>query len=75
MRYIAFTFIPQAILDKGAYKGMDFRPQAVFLPQVPNKGTTPVLPQRISKRYQEEQAKLGKAFTNTKEESAGAAAV
>ncbi|KAG9065059.1 hypothetical protein KI688_002380 [Linnemannia hyalina] len=60
MRYVAFNFIPQKMLDKGAYKGMDFRPQAIFLPQVPNRGTTPVLPQRVSKRYQEEQAKLGK---------------
>ncbi|KAG0284673.1 hypothetical protein BGZ96_010973 [Linnemannia gamsii] len=75
LRYVAFTFIPQAILDKGAYKGMDFRPQAVFLPQVPNKGTTPVLPQRVSKRYQEEQARLGKVAANTKKVSAGAAAV
>ncbi|KAF9293692.1 hypothetical protein BGZ88_005021 [Linnemannia elongata] len=75
MRYVAFNFIPQTILDKGAYKGMDFRPQAVFLPQVPNRGTTPVLPQRVSKRYQEEQAKLGKTVVNTKKEGGGAAAV
>lgn len=75
MRYVAFNFIPQTILDKGAYKGMDFRPQAAFLPQVPNRGTTPVLPQRVSKRYQEEQAKLGKTVVNTKNEGGGAAAV
>lgn len=75
LRYVAFNFIPQTILDKGAYKGMDFRPQAVFLPQVPNKGTTPVLPQRVSRRYQEEQAKVGKAVENTKKENAGAVAV
>ncbi|KAF9536819.1 hypothetical protein EC957_009601 [Mortierella hygrophila] len=75
MRYVAFNFIPQKMLDKGAYKGMDFRPQAIFLPQVPNRGTTPVLPQRVSKRYQEEQAKLGKNVANKKKEGAGAAVV
>jgi hypothetical protein len=40
---------------------MEYRPQAAFLPQAPNRGTTPILPQRVLKRSQAEQkAKLVK---------------
>jgi len=32
------------------------RPQVSFLPMVPDRGSLPALPQKISKRYTEEQA-------------------
>ena len=37
---------------------MEFRPQVAFLPQVPVRGTAPVLPQKVSERYLREQAAL-----------------
>ncbi|KAG0284674.1 hypothetical protein BGZ96_010974 [Linnemannia gamsii] len=59
LRYAVFNFTPRSVQSKGAYKGMEYRPQAVFMPQAPNRGTTPILAQRVSKRYQaEQQAKL-----------------
>ncbi|KAG0320202.1 hypothetical protein BGZ97_000492 [Linnemannia gamsii] len=61
LRYAVFNFTPRSVQSKGAYKGMEYRPQAAFLPQAPNRGTTPILPQRVLKRSQAEQkAKLVK---------------
>ncbi|KAF9087644.1 hypothetical protein BGX23_007964 [Mortierella sp. AD031] len=64
LRSVVFNVIPESVKLKGGYKGMEFRPQATFIPQVPNRGTGLVLPQRMSKRYQEEQAK-SKGVTTT----------
>ncbi|KAG0277992.1 hypothetical protein BGZ95_004930 [Linnemannia exigua] len=39
-------------------KSLNYRPQATFLPLVPDRGTIPVLPQKPSKRYMAEQEAL-----------------
>ncbi|KAG0376747.1 hypothetical protein BGX24_007293 [Mortierella sp. AD032] len=56
MRMVVFNWLPESTKMKGAYKGVEFRPQASFLPQIPARGTAPVLLQKISKRYQREVA-------------------
>ena len=38
-------------------KDASYRPQIAFLPQAPKRGTGHVLPQKPSKRYEEEQRK------------------
>ncbi|KAG0376744.1 hypothetical protein BGX24_007290 [Mortierella sp. AD032] len=48
----------QSVKLKESVKGVECRPQVSFLPQVPNRGTGLVLPQRSSQRYLEEQKKL-----------------
>lgn len=58
LRTIVFNWLPTSVHVKGGYKGVEFRPQASFLPQVPVRGTGPVLPQKPSQRYQNEQAEL-----------------
>lgn len=55
---VVFNLLPESFKLKGAYRGMEFRPQASFMPQVPVRGSAPVLPQKPSLRYQSEQAKL-----------------
>jgi hypothetical protein len=39
-------------------KGLEFQPQAMFLPQVPVHGIGYVFPQMVSQRYLSEQTKL-----------------
>ncbi|KAF8934650.1 hypothetical protein BGZ47_010268 [Haplosporangium gracile] len=39
-------------------KTLNYRPQASFLERVPDRGTIPVLPQKVSLRYTKEQAAL-----------------
>ncbi|KAF9134469.1 hypothetical protein BGW39_006929 [Mortierella sp. 14UC] len=58
LRVVVFNLLPESLQLKGGYKGMEFRPQASFLPQVPVRGTGFVLPQKPSQRYQAEQDKL-----------------
>ncbi|KAG0204889.1 hypothetical protein BGX33_008243 [Mortierella sp. NVP41] len=58
MRKLIFNWLPKSLLPKGALRGLEFRPQVAFLPQVPIRGTSPVLPQKVSERYQREQAAL-----------------
>ncbi|KAG0284672.1 hypothetical protein BGZ96_010972 [Linnemannia gamsii] len=58
LRMVVFNILPESFKLKGAYKGMEFRPQASFIPQVSIRGTAPVLPQKPSLRYQAEQAKF-----------------
>ena len=41
-------------------KTLNYRPQATFLPLVPDRGTIPILPQKPSLRYAAEQAVLAK---------------
>ncbi|KAF9119294.1 hypothetical protein BGW39_000398 [Mortierella sp. 14UC] len=55
IRHVVLNYLPDSIKMKGGYKGMEYRPQAVFLPQVPVRGIGFVLPQRASERYQREQ--------------------
>ncbi|KAG0070031.1 hypothetical protein BGZ90_012783 [Linnemannia elongata] len=58
MRMIVFNWLPESVKMKGAYRGVEFRPQASFLPQIPVRGSGPVLPQNPSQRYLDEQAKM-----------------
>ncbi|KAF9142597.1 hypothetical protein BG015_000747 [Linnemannia schmuckeri] len=58
LRAVVFNWLPESVKLKGSVKGLDFRPQASFLPQVPTRGVAPVLPQKVSQRYLDEQAKL-----------------
>ncbi|KAF8944547.1 hypothetical protein BGZ47_004103 [Haplosporangium gracile] len=58
LRIVIFNWLPESVKMKGHIKGVEFRPQASFLPQIPVRGTGPVLPQKPSQRYQAEQAKL-----------------
>ncbi|ORZ20111.1 hypothetical protein BCR41DRAFT_369775 [Lobosporangium transversale] len=53
LRFIVFRLLPQSILHKNTIKDGAYRPQCMFLPLAPNRGTSPVLPQKPSKRYQE----------------------
>ncbi|KAF9111377.1 hypothetical protein BGX27_005016 [Mortierella sp. AM989] len=57
VRHVALNFLPNSYVQKNMGKNLAYRPQATFLPQVPKRGTSPVLPQKPSKRYQEEQEK------------------
>ncbi|KAF9119241.1 hypothetical protein BGW39_000439 [Mortierella sp. 14UC] len=57
LRTIVFNWLPTSVHVKGGYKGVEFRPQASFLPQVPVRGTSPVFPQKPSPRYRAEQQK------------------
>ncbi|KAF9123043.1 hypothetical protein BGX30_001639 [Mortierella sp. GBA39] len=58
MRMIVFNMLPESVMLKGGFKGVEFRPQASFIPQIPVRGSGPVLPQRPSQRYIDEQAKM-----------------
>ncbi|KAG0003200.1 hypothetical protein BGZ80_011367 [Entomortierella chlamydospora] len=55
VRHVVFHFLPKSAVDKKLAKNHAYRPQVTFLPQVPTRGTGPVLPQKPSKRYQREQ--------------------
>ncbi|KAG0056741.1 hypothetical protein BGZ83_003710 [Gryganskiella cystojenkinii] len=57
IRYIALNWVPQWAVDKATVKGTAYRPQATFLPFVPKRGSSEVLPQTPSKKFLEEQKK------------------
>ncbi|KAF9994366.1 hypothetical protein BGZ79_000881 [Entomortierella chlamydospora] len=54
-RRVVLNYIPSWIQARNNIKVSSYRPQLTWLPFAPNHGTGPVLPQRPSKRYQEEQ--------------------
>ncbi|KAG0050744.1 hypothetical protein BGZ83_004491 [Gryganskiella cystojenkinii] len=56
LRKILFSYLPQAVQQKSFENLSMYRPQATFIPMAPFRGTGPVLPQLLSKRYQKEQA-------------------
>ncbi|KAF9913592.1 hypothetical protein BX616_009843 [Lobosporangium transversale] len=58
IRNIVLNYMPKSVQVKNAAKNMAYRPQATFLPLPPKRGISPVLPQKPSRRYMEEQAKL-----------------
>ncbi|KAF9956430.1 hypothetical protein BGZ65_002738 [Modicella reniformis] len=60
LRQIVFGYLPQSVLHKDTIKAAAYRPQCMYLPSTPNYGTCAVLPQKPSKRYQEEIKKTGK---------------
>jgi hypothetical protein len=49
--------LPKWVQTRWVLKMSSYRPQASFLPRVPNAGTLPVEPQPESERYRREQAK------------------
>ncbi|GJJ71415.1 hypothetical protein EMPS_03765 [Entomortierella parvispora] len=59
IRWILFN-LPDSFQQRTQVKKNVYRPQASFLPLVPNRGTGKVLPQVPSKRYQKEQEALKK---------------
>ncbi|KAG0044154.1 hypothetical protein BGZ83_010599, partial [Gryganskiella cystojenkinii] len=60
VRYIVFHWLPQSVKTKALVKDASYRPQLNFLPLAPKRGTGPVLPQKPSRRYEEEQRKKQK---------------
>ncbi|KAG0041322.1 hypothetical protein BGZ83_002001 [Gryganskiella cystojenkinii] len=54
-RYVVFHWLPQSLKTKALVKDASYRPQLNFLPLAPKRGTGPVLPQKPSRRYEEEQ--------------------
>ncbi|KAG0081472.1 hypothetical protein BGZ93_002701, partial [Podila epicladia] len=55
MRNVIFNYLPRSVHSYNAKKDNTYRPQINFLPQCPNRGTGPVLPQKPSKKYTLEQ--------------------
>ncbi|KAF8925185.1 hypothetical protein BGZ58_001060 [Dissophora ornata] len=52
IRYGIFNYMPKSVQMKNVTKGTAIRPQATFLPFVPKRGSSPVIPQRPSRRLQ-----------------------
>ncbi|KAF9438522.1 hypothetical protein BGZ76_007196 [Entomortierella beljakovae] len=63
LRHVVFNWVPKSIAMKQFLKDAAYRPQASFIEQIENRGTSPVLPQTPSKRYLEE--KSGKTEKTT----------
>ncbi|KAG0214005.1 hypothetical protein B0O80DRAFT_457230 [Mortierella sp. GBAus27b] len=57
LRQIVFGYLPQSVLHKDTIKSAAYRPQCMYLPPAPERGTCFVLPQKPSRRYEEEQRK------------------
>ncbi|KAK3819884.1 MAG: hypothetical protein J3Q66DRAFT_335742 [Benniella sp.] len=57
IRHLALNYLPTSIQSKAGMRDMAYRPQVSYLPQIPNRGSSFVHPQKPSRRYQEEQAK------------------
>ncbi|KAF9343933.1 hypothetical protein BGX26_005012 [Mortierella sp. AD094] len=55
LRKVILNCLPKSIQYKSMAAEMAYRPQASFLPLAPTRGTLDILPQKPSKRYQEEQ--------------------
>ncbi|KAG0294842.1 hypothetical protein BGZ97_004960 [Linnemannia gamsii] len=53
-RYVIFNWLPASVQKKQLIRDSAYRPQAVFLPPAPKRGTMDVTPQRPSKRVQQE---------------------
>ncbi|KAF8936256.1 hypothetical protein BGZ47_009588, partial [Haplosporangium gracile] len=54
VRHVVLNLLPQSIQNKQFSKDAAYRPQCTFLPRVPDKGSVPSLPQKLSRRYQAE---------------------
>lgn len=50
MRKVVYN-MPLWLQSKGYLKMCEYRPQVMYLPQAPNPGSLPVLPQKPCKRY------------------------
>ncbi|KAF9926176.1 hypothetical protein FBU30_004177 [Linnemannia zychae] len=55
IRKAVLNWIPKSFEKATLTKAVAYRPQATFLPLIPKRGTFPVLEQKMSKRYEEEQ--------------------
>ncbi|KAG0203369.1 hypothetical protein BGX33_009154 [Mortierella sp. NVP41] len=55
LRQVVFNWLPKSIQHKQLSKDTAYRPQANFLPQAPKRGTIEAIPQRPSRRIQEEE--------------------
>ncbi|KAF9159788.1 hypothetical protein BGX20_002785, partial [Mortierella sp. AD010] len=55
LRQIVFGYLPKSMLHKDTIKAAAYRPQCMYLPLTPDRGTCAVLSQKPSKRFQEEQ--------------------
>ncbi|KAG0282407.1 hypothetical protein BGZ96_000518 [Linnemannia gamsii] len=61
LRHVVFNWTPNFIQQKQLNKNTAYRPQANFLPQVPKRGSMPTIPQRASKRKQDDNnSKVGR---------------
>ncbi|KAH7058051.1 hypothetical protein BKA57DRAFT_531342 [Linnemannia elongata] len=66
LRHVVFNWLPKSVQRKQMIKDTAYRPQANFLPLAPKRGTLEIIPQRPSKRIQDEKE-------NTKNDTAVAA--
>ncbi|KAF9089598.1 hypothetical protein BGX23_006564 [Mortierella sp. AD031] len=57
IRRAVLNWMPKSFEKATLTKAVAYRPQATFLPFAPTRGTFPILPQKLSKRYEEEQKK------------------
>ncbi|KAG0339066.1 hypothetical protein BG000_002915 [Podila horticola] len=51
LRFVVFKFLPKSFFDKELIKEGAYRPQVSFLPYIENRGKGHVLPQKPSKRH------------------------
>ncbi|KAF9581480.1 hypothetical protein BGW38_001481 [Lunasporangiospora selenospora] len=58
VRHVVFNYLPKSVQTRNVAKGAGYRPQASFLPLIENRGKSPLLPQKPSRRYQEEQKRM-----------------
>ncbi|KAG0351437.1 hypothetical protein BC939DRAFT_470543 [Gamsiella multidivaricata] len=57
LRKVLLNYVPDWLNNKNNIKTACYRPQITWLPFSPNRGTGHILPQKPSKRYQEQQAR------------------
>ncbi|KAF9349132.1 hypothetical protein BGX26_012538 [Mortierella sp. AD094] len=57
LRKMVLGYMPKCLENSGAMKAAEYRPQATFLPFAPKGGIIKITPQKLSKKYQEEQQK------------------
>ncbi|KAG0038842.1 hypothetical protein BGZ83_002975 [Gryganskiella cystojenkinii] len=68
IRYMILNFVPYSLKLKAFIKGFAYRPQLNFMPLAPKRGTSEVLPQKPSKRYEREQKQKREAEEGVKDE-------
>ncbi|KAI7832733.1 hypothetical protein BC939DRAFT_434200 [Gamsiella multidivaricata] len=59
LRHFVFNYMPKSVQRNHILKDSQYRPQAMFLPPAPKRGSGPVLAQKPSKRYAEKQTMSG----------------
>ncbi|KAG0361772.1 hypothetical protein BGZ54_008973 [Gamsiella multidivaricata] len=58
-RHVLFNYMPESTMQHIYAKKSAYRPQINWMPFVENRGTGPVLPQKLSRRYTEELSTTG----------------